>query len=145
MHATPTCERPSPDPRVAPTAGQHAPLLLVVEDNAVAREGLAAVLRLAGYEVLTAHEGQEALDLLRGSLMPDLILLDMLMEGMDGWRFLEALQHWPQRQSVPIIVTTGTILTREWAEQNGCQGFVHKPIEEQALFEEVERCLGRTH
>lgn len=75
----------------------------------------------------------------------DLILLDMLMEGVDGWRFLEVLQHWPQRLAVPIIVTTGTILTREWAEQNGCQGFLRKPIEEQALFEEVERCLGHLH
>ncbi len=144
MHATPTYERPSLVPQSAPTACQNAPRLLVVEDNAVAREGLAAVLRHAGYEVLTARDGQEALDRLRAGLVPDLILLDMLMEGMDGWRFLAALENWPQRASVPIIVTTGTILTREWAEQNGCQGFLHKPIEEQALFEEVERCLGRS-
>jgi CheY-like chemotaxis protein len=119
-------------------------VLLVVEDNAVAREGLAAVLRQGGYEVLTARDGQEALDRLRAGLVPDLILLDMLMDGVDGWRFLAALQHWPQRPSVPIIITTGTILTREWAEQNGCQGFLNKPIEVDALFEEVERCLGHT-
>jgi len=129
-------------PAAGHPAGAHdTPLLLVVEDNTVAREGLAVVLRQAGYTVVTVREGQAALDRLRTGLTPDLILLDMLMEGVDGWRFLEALQDWSQPLAVRILITTSTILTRDWAEQNGCLGFLRKPIEVEALFQEVERCL----
>src|SRR6266545_4852685 len=66
--------------------------LLVVEDNEVAREGLAAILRRAGYEVALATNGQEALNYLDGHPPPALILLDMLMPVLDGWHFLEQLQ-----------------------------------------------------
>jgi CheY-like chemotaxis protein len=65
------------------------------------------------------------------------------MDGVDGWYFLNAVRNSPQALAGPIIVTTGSILTREWAEQNGCQGFLRKPIEEDALLDEIERCLGR--
>ena len=42
----------------------------------------------------------------------------------------------------PVVVTTGTILTREWAAQNGCAGFLRKPIEEDELLDEVNRLLA---
>lgn len=113
--------------------------ILVVEDHAVAREGLAVLLRRAGYAVTMAANGQEALDLLAAGHAPDLILLDMLMPVLDGWHFLSQLR---QRGPLPpIVVTTGTILTREWAEANGCAGFLRKPVEEDALLAEVHHCL----
>lgn len=115
--------------------------ILIVEGNAVAREGLAVVLNDAGYPTAAAKNGREALDYLRAGNRPAMILLDMLMPVMDGWQFLQELRRWSVPLSVPVIVTTGTILTREWAEQNGCCGFVKKPIEEEELFREVERCL----
>jgi CheY-like chemotaxis protein len=117
--------------------------LLVVEDNAIAREGLVAVLRHAGYEVVAAEHGQEALDLLRGGVVVlDLILLDMLMPVLDGWHFLEELKRQGPASGVPILVTTGSILTREWAVDHGCRGIVHKPIDTEELLAEVERCVG---
>ena len=70
-----------------PAAPAHR-TLLVVDDNDVAREGLAGVLRRAGYRVLPAANGEEALQLLRAGPPPDLILLDMLMPFLDGWHFL---------------------------------------------------------
>ena len=117
-------------------------LILVVEDNDVAREGLAVVLRREGYGVLTAANGEEALSHLRAGPRPDLILLDMLMPVLDGWHFLERLKREGPESPVPIIITTSTILSPEWALANGCQGFLHKPIEGQTLLEEVRRCLG---
>lgn len=115
-------------------------LLLVVEDNAVARAGLAALLRREGYRVELAGNGQEALDYLANSPPPDLILLDMLMPVLDGWHFLERLRR--DGPPVPVVVTTGTILTLAWAASHGCQGFVRKPIEPSELFAEVRRCLA---
>src|SRR4029079_4599115 len=80
--------------------------------------------------------------LLQGTPRPDLILLDMLMPVLDGWRFLERLRATPPQPRVPVIVLTGTILTREWARDNGCQGFLHKPVETDELLAEVRRGLG---
>ncbi len=114
--------------------------LLVVEDNDVAREGLATVLRSAGYEVVTACNGQQALALLAAGPLPDLVLLDMLLPVLDGWQFLKQMKE--QGRQVPVIVTTGTILTPEWARDYGCRGFLRKPIETDALLAEVRRCLA---
>jgi two-component system chemotaxis response regulator CheY len=118
-----------------------AKTVLVVEDEPVARDGLAAILRRHGYTVFAAEHGQRALDLLLAGAQPDLILLDMLMPVLDGWRFLQLLPQTPA-PAPPVVITTGTILTREWARDNGCAGFVKKPIEADALLAEVGRCLG---
>jgi CheY-like chemotaxis protein len=113
--------------------------ILVVEDNEVAREGVATVLRRHGYEVALAADGREALEHLATSPAPDLILLDMLMPGVDGWHFLKLLRE--QAPAIPVVVTTGTILTPEWAESQGCAGFLKKPLETEGLLAEVQRCL----
>jgi two-component system, chemotaxis family, chemotaxis protein CheY len=114
--------------------------LLVVEDNPITREGLAAALGRAGYAVVTAANGRQALDALRAGARPDLILLDMLVPVLDGCAFLAELRH--VAPAPPVVVTTGTILTREWAAANGCAGFLRKPVEEGELLEEVRRCLA---
>jgi two-component system, chemotaxis family, chemotaxis protein CheY len=115
--------------------------ILVVEDDAVTREGLAVLLCREGFAVATAANGQEALDYLRQNPAPDLILLDMLMPVLDGWHFLERVKRTKPAAAVPIVITTATILTRAWANDHGCAGFVRKPLELDALLEEIRRCL----
>ena len=115
--------------------------VLVVEDNDAAREGIAFLLQDAGYQVAAVENGKQALEYLSENRPPALILLDMLMPVLDGWRFMEELQQHSRPLAVPIIITTGTILTPEWAAAHGCAGFLRKPIEREALLREVERCL----
>jgi len=124
------------------TAVQTGKTILVVEDNDAAREGVTAVLEGAGYQVVPATDGQEALNLLRSGPAPGLILLDMLLPVLDGWLFLERLQREGPQPRPPIVITTGTILTREWAKDKGCAGFIRKPVQPEALLDEVRRCLG---
>jgi CheY-like chemotaxis protein len=124
---------------MASAAPAH-PTLLVVEDNDVAREGLAVILRRAGYRVLPAANGEEALAVLRAGPTPDLILLDMFMPVLDGWHFLERLRQ--QATQPPVVVTTAaSILSREWAAAHGCAGLLRKPVGTDELLEEVRRCL----
>jgi CheY-like chemotaxis protein len=120
----------------------RGPALLVVEDNDRAREALATILRMRGYTATTAADGQQALELLRAGPAPDLILLDMLMPVLDGWHFLQQIKGEPHLAKVPVVVVTGTILTRAWAWDHGCGGFVHKPVEPEELLAEVRRVLG---
>jgi CheY-like chemotaxis protein len=115
---------------------------LVVEDNDVAREGLAVALRREGYGVVPAANGQEALDHLHTGPRPDLVLLDMLMPVLDGWHFLERLPRESPAPLPPVVVMTSINLTREWALDHGCHGFLRKPIETNRLLEEVRRCVG---
>jgi CheY-like chemotaxis protein len=126
-----------------PVESPSGKTLLVVEDDAVTRAALASTLQGAGYQVVTAANGLEALELLRSGLAPDLILLDMLMPVLDGWQFLKRLmQEWPPGRVPILIATATTILTREWAAAHGCAGCLRKPIEVPELLEEVRRCLG---
>ncbi len=113
--------------------------LLIVEDDAITREVLADLLHQAGYLVIWTANGAEALAFL-STMRPDLILLDMLMPVLDGWHFLEQLKA-NQIPPIPIIAVTATVLTREWAEDRGCRGFILKPIEPLAMLDEIQRCL----
>jgi CheY-like chemotaxis protein len=122
------------------TADRATTAVLVIEDNAIAREGLAAVLRHHGYAVRTARHGRDGLDALTAGRPPDAILLDMYLPQMDGWHFLDWLKGTPFG-SIPVIITTGGILTREWAETHGCAGFLKKPFDDEDLLAELSRCL----
>jgi CheY-like chemotaxis protein len=115
--------------------------LLIVEDDNIAREGVGLILRREGYDVISASNGEEALACLRSGPRPDLILLDMLLPVLDGWHFLQQI-HAGDAPSIPIIVVTATVLTRQWAEDHGCSGFIRKPIDPDTLLWEIRRCLA---
>src|SRR5437660_1240527 len=78
--------------------------VLVIEDNDLEREGLAAVLRQAGYRVVAAASVDSALAC---ESPPGLILLDMMLGDKDGWRFLQLRKKNPVLADVPVIITTG--------------------------------------
>jgi len=123
------------------TAPAPAKTIMVVEDNAIAREGVAFILRRHGYNVIAFENGLDALNHVATGGVQDIILLDMVLPLLDGWHFLQRLKSLPLG-STPVVVTTGTILTREWAAQNGCAGFLRKPIEEDELLDEINRHLA---
>jgi CheY-like chemotaxis protein len=99
------------------------------------------VLDQNDYAATTAHNGQVALDLLGRGLVPDVILLDMLMPVLDGWRFLEELKRMPVRP-VPVIAMSGAGLSAEWAADNGCADFLKKPFDDHDLFAAISRALN---
>ena len=118
--------------------------VLVIEDDSIQREGLAAVLRQQGFTVLTAENGRDALNCL-SSAIPDIILLDMQMPGWDGWWFLEQRKSLLALASVPVIITTAIpVANREWAASLGVAGLLRKPFETEPLLAEINRCLEGT-
>jgi CheY-like chemotaxis protein len=126
-----------------PPAAPAHPTLLVVDDNDVSREGFAAVLERAGYRVVPAANGEEALRRLGVGPPVDLVLLDMLMPVLDGWHFLDRLKG-QSRQPRVIVTTSVPVLGWEWAGDHGCAGFLRKPVEAEELLSEVARWLGST-
>ena len=117
--------------------------LLVVEDNDIAREGMAAILRQEGYAVETATDGREALDRCLGAPAPALNLLDMMLPVLDGWGFLQRRQRLPTLASIPVIITTGLgIAGNEWAASLGASALLHKPIDTEPLLKAIKQSLA---
>jgi CheY-like chemotaxis protein len=82
------------------------PRILVVEDDADAREALIALLQMKGYRAVPAGNGKEALDYLNRAPLPDLIILDLWMPIMDGWQFRSEQIKDSRLKHIPVIVVT---------------------------------------
>lgn len=120
-------------------------MVLVIEDDNLQREALTAELQHEGFTVLTAAEGNDALDRLGNQPAPDLILLDMLNPRgqYDGWWFLSHRQRIPTLASTPVVIMTSlSVASAEWAASLGAVGLIRKPFDTRSLLAEIHRCLG---
>jgi CheY-like chemotaxis protein len=115
--------------------------ILVVEDNAAARDALAALLEAEGYAVACAADGREALDHLRGPDRPCLILLDLAMPVMDGWEFLARQRRSPSLAHIPVILVSAEGDLPRLATSLGVAGYFPKPVEADGLLRAI-RVLG---
>jgi CheY-like chemotaxis protein len=124
---------------------EQGPLILVVDDYEDAREMYAEYLRFCGFRVAEARNGNEALEQ-AFSLMPDLILMDLSLPGMDGWEATRQLKADPRTARIPVVALTGHALAgaSEGAKKAGCDSFVTKPCLPDDLVVEVRRMLGMT-
>jgi CheY-like chemotaxis protein len=112
--------------------------VLVVDDELDILRAASFVLGKAGYEVSTAQEGQEALDLVKEKRF-DLILLDVVMPGLDGFSFLKVMRSDIATRNVPILVVSGRSGMSDTFLSFGADGFVVKPMEPAALITEAEK------
>ena len=84
----------------------QGPLILVVDDYEDAREMYAEYLRFCGFRVAEARNGNEALEQ-AFTLMPDLILMDLSLPGMDGWEATRQLKADERTRNIPVVALTG--------------------------------------
>jgi CheY-like chemotaxis protein len=124
----------------SPSADQR---VLLVEDNEDNRTIYSTVLRYLGYEVIEAEDGVRAVALARSEL-PDLILMDISIPGMDGWEATRVLRADPTTRDIPIVALTAHALAddRERATKSGFTSYLTKPIEPNAVVAEVRRLIG---
>jgi two-component system cell cycle response regulator DivK len=122
---------------------EQGPLILVVDDYEDAREMYAEYLRFCGFRVAEARNGNEALDQ-AFTLMPDLILMDLSLPGMDGWEATRQLKADERTKNIPVVALTGHALAgaSEGAKKAGCDSFVTKPCLPDDLVVEVRRMLS---
>jgi len=105
--------------------------ILIVEDVPNVLELLEVTLRFKGYAVLTAHNGEEALDVIARQ-KPVLIITDILMPKLDGYALVQKLRLSPETRSVPVIFLSATYVTPEdknFALSLGAARFMEKPID----------------
>jgi two-component system, cell cycle response regulator DivK len=113
---------------------------LLIEDNEQNRYLATFLLQQHGYHVVAATNGQSALDML-GSLVPDVILLDIQLPGMDGYEVARLLRRLDSLRATPIIAVTSYAMVgdREKAMEAGCNGYIEKPIDPDTFVHEIEQ------
>jgi DNA-binding response OmpR family regulator len=115
--------------------------ILLVEDDDGLGSILAAVLQDQGYRVDLAGNGKEALSCLATERPPDLILLNLVMPAMNGWKFREQLRKIPDLAAIPVIVLSGVDHVERKAAALGATDSFEKPYNLKALVDRVRERL----
>ena len=117
--------------------------VLVAEDERNIAESLAFLMDKAGLEVRVAYDGQSVLDMVGGDA-PDLVLLDLMLPGCDGFEILKAIRAEPRWQATRILIVTakGREVDRRKATELGVDAYVTKPFSTRDVVERVKTLLG---
>jgi CheY-like chemotaxis protein len=117
--------------------------VLVVDDNDNIRRLIAINLELEGFEVVTARDGIEALELVRDAA-PDVITIDWKMPRLDGPQTVARLRADPRTRDLPIAMVTANAqeVDRAYGESFGVDAYLTKPFDPQALVAMVRRLAG---
>jgi two-component system, cell cycle response regulator DivK len=121
------------------------PKVLLVEDNEMNRDMLSRRLTRRGFEVVSAADGQQGVDLAR-SEKPDIILMDMSLPVMDGWEATRRIKADRTMRRIPVIGLTAHAMSgdREKAIEAGCDDYDSKPVEIDRLLGKITACSTGT-
>ena len=120
--------------------------VLIIDDSLTSRTVQQNIVRGAGYEVSTAVDAEEGIARARVE-PPDLVLLDVILPGMDGFTACQALRSYPETRLLPIILVTSE---REEGDVEtgftcGCTDYVLKPIDRVELLRKIDNYLSQGH
>jgi CheY-like chemotaxis protein len=117
---------------------RHRHHILVVEDDADARDAFQTLLQYEGCDVTTANDGAEALAQLRHGVSPCLIILDLLMPGKSGADFRDEQVADPAIADIPVVLLSGSGELRNEAARLGIEHYIAKPLNPDRLIRLVE-------
>jgi twitching motility two-component system response regulator PilH len=117
--------------------------ILIVDDSATDREVLSELLLRHGYRLLTATDGEQGIALAR-SEFPDLILMDVVMPGMNGFQVTRTLSRDPVTRHIPIIICSSKQQETDklWGMRQGAHAYFTKPVQAQQLLDAIA-ALGK--
>ncbi len=117
--------------------------ILIIEDEKLIIVSTQMVLEAAGFRVESATNGEAGISKAR-ELRPDLILLDIMMPGIDGWEALTRLKRDPETAPIPVIIFTAREHTRghQKSTEMGAADYFRKPFEPDELIELVEKHIA---
>jgi CheY-like chemotaxis protein len=130
--------------RPAASGQAELPLkILIVDDKAQNRSLIFSLLAPLGFELVDAHNGQEAIEQVR-AVRPDLILMDIVMPTMDGLAATAHIRRMPELGNIPIIATSASAFEndRQRSIEVGCDDFIPKPIDLGELLAKLEKYLA---
>jgi len=117
-------------------------LILIVDDSPTEVHQMRQVLEAAGFEVETAADGDEAIRKAR-ALRPNLILMDIVMPGMDGFRATRQLSNDPKTRAIPVIMVSSKDQESDmvWGMRQGAVDYLVKPVSASQLRKKAQAAL----
>ena len=121
--------------------------VLIIEDEEILRESILNILEINGFSTIEAGDGRSGVRLAK-ELVPDLILCDVRMPGLNGYQVLQTLRQDPVTAKIPLLLITAENIrnVRYQAQELGANGYLTKPFTTaqllQSIAQELGRCLG---
>lgn len=116
--------------------------ILIIEDHSDMRELLTWQVELMGFAAVTAKQGAEGLEKAQ-SEKPDMIILDIMMPGMDGWETAREIRRNPTTKDIPILAATALFRDTDLKTcmESGCNGYIVKPFTFQELQAKIKEMI----
>lgn len=116
--------------------------ILIVDDSPTETYKMSSILSKHGYEVLTAESGEDGVSVARQQL-PDVVLMDIVMPGLNGFQATRQLSRDAATRHIPVIIVTtkDQDTDRVWGERQGAKGYLTKPVDGKLLVQTIENAL----
>lgn len=116
--------------------------VLIVDDSPTETYKISSILSKHGYDVITAETGEQGVDVARKEL-PDVVLMDIVMPGLNGFQATRQLSREPSTSHIPVIIVTtkDQDTDRVWGQRQGAKGYLTKPVDGKLLVQAIEGVL----
>lgn len=117
--------------------------ILLIEDSPTDTAVLTQLLERNGHQVMASDNAEDGIEVCKGE-MPDLVLMDIILPGMNGFQATRALSRDDATQAIPVLIVTtkGMETDRAWALRQGAKGYIVKPPVESELIGLINSLLG---
>jgi twitching motility two-component system response regulator PilH len=116
--------------------------VLIVDDSPTETYKMSSILSKHGYEVLTAENGEDGVSVAKQQL-PDVVLMDIVMPGLNGFQATRQLSRDASTRDIPVIIVTtkDQETDRVWGQRQGAKGYLTKPVDDKLLVQTIESVL----
>lgn len=117
--------------------------ILIVEDSQTEARNFSQLLEKNGHKVVTAENGEQGVST-ANEVLPDLVLMDVVMPGLNGFQATRQITRGDATKHIPVIVVTtkDQETDRVWAKRQGATAFLTKPVNEQTLVDTINQALA---
>ena len=117
--------------------------ILLIEDSPTDTAVLTRMLERHGHQVLASASAEDGIELCKREL-PDVVLMDLVLPGMNGFQATRALSREPSTKDIPVLIvsTKGMDTDRAWGMRQGARDYIVKPPSEDALIARIQQLLG---
>jgi twitching motility two-component system response regulator PilH len=118
--------------------------VLIVDDSPTEMHILSGMMEKLGYATITATNGEEGVSIAKAA-KPDLILMDVVMPGLNGFQATRQLHKSDETKDIPVIIvsTKDQATDKMWGQRQGAKAYVTKPVEEAELVEAINMVTGK--
>jgi twitching motility two-component system response regulator PilH len=117
--------------------------VLIVDDSPTEMHILSNMMEKLGHAVITADNGEDGVNIAKDA-KPDLILMDVVMPGLNGFQATRQLNRSPETKDIPVIIvsTKDQATDKMWGQRQGARGYVTKPVAEEELIHAINTIIS---